>query len=48
MLFRSVRPLYELYLAKDALKFEELDDYNRFSPETQKVVFERLKQAAGF
>ena len=44
----EVRSLYDLYPAKDALKFEELDDYNRFSPETQKVVFERLKQAAGF
>ncbi len=44
----EVRPLYELYAAKDALKFEELDDYNHFSPETQKVVFERLKLAAGF
>ena len=44
----EVRPLYELFVAKDALKFEELDDYNHFSPETQKVVFERLKQAAGF
>jgi pimeloyl-ACP methyl ester carboxylesterase len=40
--------VYELLVAKDALKFEELDDYNHFSPETQKVVFERLKLAAGF
>jgi len=39
---------YELLVAKDALKFEELDDYNHFSPETQKIVFERLKQVAGF
>ena len=31
-------PLHDLYLAKDALKFEELDYYNRFSPKTQKVV----------
>jgi cephalosporin-C deacetylase-like acetyl esterase len=39
---------YGLFVAKDALKFEELDDYNHFSPETQAVVFERLRQAAGF
>lgn len=44
----EARPAYELYLAQDALKFQELDDYNHFSPETQEVVFERLKQAAGF
>jgi pimeloyl-ACP methyl ester carboxylesterase len=40
--------VYELLAAKEALKFEELDDYNHFSPETQKVVFQRLKQVAGF
>jgi hypothetical protein len=40
--------VYELYTAKEALRFEELDDYNHFSPETQKVVYERLKQVAGF
>jgi hypothetical protein len=39
---------YGLFVAKDALRFEELDDYNHFSPETQAVVFERLRQAAGF
>ncbi len=40
--------VYGLYVAKEALRFEELDDYNHFSPETQNAVFERLKQAAGF
>jgi dienelactone hydrolase len=40
--------VYEFSVAKEALRFEELDDYNHFSPETQKVVFERLKQVAGF
>ena len=40
--------VYGLFMAKEALKFEELDDYNHFSPETQAVVFGRLKQAAGF
>ena len=40
--------VYELYTAKEALRFEELDDYNHFSPETQKAVYERLKQVAGF
>jgi hypothetical protein len=40
--------VYDLFVAKGMLKFEELDDYNHFSPETQAVVFERLRQAAGF
>ncbi len=40
--------VYDLFLAKDALKFGELDDYNHFSPETQKVVYDKLKEVAGF
>lgn len=40
--------VYELLWAKDNLQFVELDDYNHFSPETQQVVFERLKAAGGF
>ena len=40
--------IYDLFLSKGSLKFEELDDYNHFSPETQKLVFERLKVAAGY
>ncbi len=44
----EARTVYDFQGSTDALKFEELDDYNHFSPETQKVVFERLKQAAGF
>ena len=40
--------VYEFSVAKGALRFQELDDYNHFSPETQKVVFERLKQVGGF
>jgi len=40
--------VYELFLSKEALKFEELEDYNHFSPETQMAVFERLRRAAGF
>jgi cephalosporin-C deacetylase-like acetyl esterase len=44
----AARKAYELFTAPEALRFEELDDYNHFSPETQKVVYERLKQAAGF
>jgi pimeloyl-ACP methyl ester carboxylesterase len=39
--------IYRLLDAKDQLQFHELEDYNHFSPETQKVVFERLKQMAG-
>lgn len=44
----TARGAYELLEAKSAVEFVELDDYNRFSPETQKVVFDRLKQVAGF
>ena len=40
--------VYELLDAKDALQFEEVDDYNHFSPETQKVVFEKFKAMAGW
>jgi dienelactone hydrolase len=39
--------VFELLEAKDKLQFHELDDYNHFSPETQQVVYERLKQMAG-
>ena len=44
----DARRLYELYAAKERLRFEVLDDYNHFSPETQKVVFDRLKEVATF
>ena len=39
--------VFDLFGAKAKLRFEELDDYNRFSPESQKVVFERLKAMTG-
>ncbi len=39
--------VYRLLDANGNLQFHELDDYNRFSPETQKVVYERLKGMAG-
>ena len=39
--------VYELLGAKGKLEFHELDDYNHFSPETQKIVYERLKVLAG-
>lgn len=39
--------VFDLLWAKNNLQFYELDDYNRFSPESQQVVYERLK-AAGF
>ncbi len=39
--------VYDFYGVKTNLQFQELDDYNRFSPETQKVVFEQLKRVAG-
>jgi len=44
----DAKRVYELFTARDALRFEELDDYNHFSPETQQVVFERLRKMAGF
>jgi len=39
--------VYELLGAKDALQFQELNDYNRFSPETQQVIYEKLRNLAG-
>jgi len=39
--------IYQLLGAKENLQFHMLEDYNRFSPETQKVVFERLKSVVG-
>ncbi len=42
------RSAYALHEAGTALQLHELEDYNHFSPETQKVVFEKLKQTAGF
>ena len=44
----DARRVYDLFAAKDRLRFEELDDYNHYSPETQKVVFEAFRAAAGF
>jgi len=39
--------VYDLLGAAHNLKFEELDDYNRLSTETQKVVFDKLQSVAG-
>ncbi len=39
--------VYELFGAKNKLQFHELEDYNRFSPESQQAVYERLKIIAG-
>ena len=43
----DARRAYELYSAKDALHFEELDDYNHFSPETQQAIIAKLRQLLG-
>ncbi len=40
--------VYDLYGADKRLQLFELDDYNRFSPETQKIVFEQLKALLAF
>jgi dienelactone hydrolase len=39
--------VYQLLDAKDRLQFHELNDYNHFSPETLRVVFDQLKKMAG-
>jgi pimeloyl-ACP methyl ester carboxylesterase len=39
--------VYQLFGRRDKLHLYELDDYNRFTPETQGPVFERLKVIAG-
>src|SRR5439155_15894608 len=44
----DARRVYKLFAAEERLQFQELEDYNHFSPETQRVVFARLKQLAGF
>ena len=43
----EVEKIYAQFNATTNLQFQALDDYNRFSPETQKVVYERLKSVAG-
>jgi predicted esterase len=40
--------VFELLWSKDKLQLHELDDYHRFSPETQQVVYERLRLAGEF
>jgi dienelactone hydrolase len=42
------RRAYDLFLAKPMLEYQELDDYNHFSPETQQVVFAALRRVAGY
>jgi len=44
---QEANKVYELLNGRGALEFHELDDYNHFSPETQKVVFEKLKVVLG-
>jgi pimeloyl-ACP methyl ester carboxylesterase len=39
--------VYHLFGARSNLRFQELEDYNRFSPESQKVVYEGLKVMTG-
>jgi pimeloyl-ACP methyl ester carboxylesterase len=39
--------VYTLLGAAGRVQFIELDDYNRFSPESQKVIYERLRALAG-
>ena len=39
--------VFDLYGARDRLRLFELEDYNRFSPESQQVIYEQLKMMAG-
>jgi pimeloyl-ACP methyl ester carboxylesterase len=39
--------VFDLFGPQRRLQFEELEDYNRFSPESQQVVYDRLKTLAG-
>jgi hypothetical protein len=39
--------IYEQFGAADNLSYAELQDYNRLSPEVQKVVIERLGKLTG-
>lgn len=43
----EARKVYQLLEAKETVQFVELNDYNHFSPETQNVVFNRLKTLFG-
>ncbi|MFQ5930338.1 MAG: alpha/beta fold hydrolase [Acidobacteriota bacterium] len=40
----EVEKVYELFGEKEQLRFYEVDDYNRFSPELQQQVYERFRQ----
>jgi len=44
---QEANKVYELLNGHGALELHELDDYNHLSPETQKVVFEKLKEVLG-
>jgi hypothetical protein len=39
--------VFDLYGARDHLRLFELDDYNRFSPESQQVIYEQFRMMAG-
>jgi len=41
---QEANKVYELTHGRNALELHELDDYNHFSPETQRVVFARLRE----
>ena len=40
--------VFSLLDGKENLRFLEIDDYNHFSPELQKQVFEQFQRLAGF
>jgi pimeloyl-ACP methyl ester carboxylesterase len=43
---KAVR-VFDLFGARDRLRLFDLEDYNRFSPESQQIVYEQLKMIAG-
>ena len=44
---QQAQNVFEFYGVKQNLKLFELDDYNRFSPESQKIIYEKLARMAG-
>jgi pimeloyl-ACP methyl ester carboxylesterase len=44
---KAAAPIYEMMNARPRLQWTILEDYNRFSPESQKVVYEKLTASAG-
>jgi hypothetical protein len=44
----QAQKVFEFHGQPANLRLVELEDYNRFSPESQKVIYAELKRVAGF